>query len=163
MWCLGTWFSGGLGSARWTVGLDDLTGLFQPKWFYDSKRLPTQGVLRHVCILHSSYASFRPWLQHFSTLSLCWRRSELPHFLHHGTERETSDCKDWPGTTLLSSTKQLFSRAFNSLKSAAGYFPGSATAFRSIVCQPEWWNTGLEGSKGTWMACQSTLRTLSNH
>ena len=30
MWCLGTWFSGGLGSVRLTVGLD-LKGLFQPK------------------------------------------------------------------------------------------------------------------------------------
>ena len=36
MWCLGTWFSGGLGSARLKVGLDDLKGLFQPKQFYDS-------------------------------------------------------------------------------------------------------------------------------
>ena len=33
----GTWFSGGLGSVRLTVGLDDLKGLFQPKRFYDSK------------------------------------------------------------------------------------------------------------------------------
>ena len=30
-WCLGTWLSGGLGSARLTVRLDDLKGLFQPK------------------------------------------------------------------------------------------------------------------------------------
>ena len=37
MWCLGTRFSGGLGSVRLTVGLDDLKGLLQPKWFYDSK------------------------------------------------------------------------------------------------------------------------------
>ena len=37
MWCLGTWLSGGLGSVRLTVGLDDLKGLFQPKQFYDSK------------------------------------------------------------------------------------------------------------------------------
>lgn len=29
MWCLGTQFSGGLGSVRLTVGLDDLKGLFQ--------------------------------------------------------------------------------------------------------------------------------------
>ena len=36
MWCLGTWFSGGLGSIRLTLGLDDLKGPFQPKWFYDS-------------------------------------------------------------------------------------------------------------------------------
>jgi len=35
MWRLGTWFSGGLGSVRLTVGLD-LKGLFQPKLFYDS-------------------------------------------------------------------------------------------------------------------------------
>ena len=31
MWCLGTWFSGGLGGVRFTVGLNDLKGLFQPK------------------------------------------------------------------------------------------------------------------------------------
>ena len=36
MWCLGTWHSGGLGSAGLMVGLDDLKGLFQPK-FYDSQ------------------------------------------------------------------------------------------------------------------------------
>ena len=34
MWCLGTWFSGGLGSVGLTVGLDDVKGLFQPKQFY---------------------------------------------------------------------------------------------------------------------------------
>jgi len=28
---LGTWFSGGLGSVRLMVGLDDLKGVFQPK------------------------------------------------------------------------------------------------------------------------------------
>jgi len=33
-WQLGTWFSGGLGSVRFTAGLDDLKGLFQPKSFY---------------------------------------------------------------------------------------------------------------------------------
>ena len=36
MWCLGTWFSGGLDSVRLMVGLDDLRGLFQPKQFSDS-------------------------------------------------------------------------------------------------------------------------------
>jgi len=36
MWCLGTWFSGGLGHVRLTDGLHDLQGLFQPKRFYDS-------------------------------------------------------------------------------------------------------------------------------
>ena len=38
MWHLGTWFSGGLGSARSTAGLDDLRSLFQAKQFYDSVR-----------------------------------------------------------------------------------------------------------------------------
>ena len=42
MWHLGTWFSGGLGSVRFMVGLDDLKGLFQSKWFYDSKGLGTR-------------------------------------------------------------------------------------------------------------------------
>ncbi|KAK4832597.1 hypothetical protein QYF61_024388 [Mycteria americana] len=36
MRCLGTWFSGGFGSVRFTVGLDDLKGLFQPIRFCDS-------------------------------------------------------------------------------------------------------------------------------
>ena len=42
-WCLGRWLSGGLGSVRVTVGLDDLTGLFQLKSFYDS--LKPQNVM----------------------------------------------------------------------------------------------------------------------
>jgi len=37
-WRSGTWFSGGLGSVRFTVGLNDLKDLFQPKWFYDSEK-----------------------------------------------------------------------------------------------------------------------------
>jgi len=36
MWCLGTRFSGGLGSVQLMIGLDDLKGLFQHKWFQDS-------------------------------------------------------------------------------------------------------------------------------
>jgi len=35
-WHLGSWFSDGLDSVRLTVGLDDLKGLFQSKWFCDS-------------------------------------------------------------------------------------------------------------------------------
>jgi len=35
MWCLGTRFSGGLGSVRFMVVLNDLKALFQPKWFLD--------------------------------------------------------------------------------------------------------------------------------
>jgi len=38
MWRLGIWFSGGLGSVRFTVGFDNLKGRFQPKWFYDSMK-----------------------------------------------------------------------------------------------------------------------------
>ena len=38
MWHLGTWFSSGLGSVRFMVGLNDLQGLFQPKCFYDSMK-----------------------------------------------------------------------------------------------------------------------------
>lgn len=37
MWHLGTWASGGLGSAGFMVGLEDSGGLFQLKWFWDSK------------------------------------------------------------------------------------------------------------------------------
>ena len=33
---LGTWFSGGLGSIRLMVGLDELMALIQPKGFYGS-------------------------------------------------------------------------------------------------------------------------------
>jgi len=40
MWCAGTWFSGGLGSVKFMVELDDLKGVSQEiknhKWFYDS-------------------------------------------------------------------------------------------------------------------------------
>jgi len=42
------WFSGRLGSARFTVGLDDLKDLFQPKQFYDSIHY---GVKEKVCSL----------------------------------------------------------------------------------------------------------------
>jgi len=35
MWYLGTWFSVGLGSIRFTVELDDVEGLIQPKRPYD--------------------------------------------------------------------------------------------------------------------------------
>ena len=39
-WRFGTWFSGGLGSVRLAVGLNDLKGLLQPKRFCDSLILP---------------------------------------------------------------------------------------------------------------------------
>jgi len=41
MWHAGTWFSGRLGSVRFMVGLDDLQGLFQLKYFYDSMYILT--------------------------------------------------------------------------------------------------------------------------
>lgn len=37
MWHLGTWLSGGLGSAGLTAGLDDLRGLFQAGLLCDSQ------------------------------------------------------------------------------------------------------------------------------
>ena len=62
MWCLGTWFTGGLGSAQLTVGLDDLKGLFQPKQFYDS-----------ICssamdLIHMTYTGF---IEHALQVALC--------------------------------------------------------------------------------------------
>lgn len=39
MWCLWTWFTGGLDSAGLTDGLDDIEGLLQPKQFYGSINL----------------------------------------------------------------------------------------------------------------------------
>jgi len=39
IWHLKTWFSGGLGSVRLIVGLDDLESLFHPKLFYESVTL----------------------------------------------------------------------------------------------------------------------------
>jgi len=36
MWHLGPWLSDGLGAVRFTIGLDDLKGLFQSKWFYET-------------------------------------------------------------------------------------------------------------------------------
>lgn len=39
---IGAWFSGGVGSARFTVWLNDFKGLFQPEilWFYEKDRAP---------------------------------------------------------------------------------------------------------------------------
>jgi len=39
MWHLGTWFNSGFDNVRFTVGLDGLKGLFQPKLLYDSMTL----------------------------------------------------------------------------------------------------------------------------
>jgi len=39
MWHFGTWLSGGLGSVRFMVGLNDLKSLFQTKLFYDSMNI----------------------------------------------------------------------------------------------------------------------------
>jgi len=40
---LGTRFGGEPGSVKFAVGLHDLKGLSQPKWFYDSKVVPLQN------------------------------------------------------------------------------------------------------------------------
>jgi len=45
VWCLGMWFSGGLGGVRLMVGLNDLKGLFHPKRFYDSLTVITDQLL----------------------------------------------------------------------------------------------------------------------
>lgn len=36
MWHFRTWYSGGFGSVRLVIGLNDLMGLSEPKQFYDS-------------------------------------------------------------------------------------------------------------------------------
>lgn len=45
--CGGTWLSGGLGSVRLMVGLDDLKRLFQSKSFHDSVTFAV-----NLCTLH---------------------------------------------------------------------------------------------------------------
>ena len=52
MWCLGTWFGGGLGSVRAMAGLDDLKGLFQPKWFCHSMNLLIIRITRAILTLN---------------------------------------------------------------------------------------------------------------
>lgn len=47
MWHLGTWSSGGLVSVGFTIGLEDLEGLLQPKRFYDSMQ-HTDGLVIEV-------------------------------------------------------------------------------------------------------------------
>ncbi|KAK4825992.1 hypothetical protein QYF61_003754 [Mycteria americana] len=59
MRCLGTWCSGGLGSVRFMVGLDDLKGLFQPIRFCDSLEGSLRGLYdRILCI--RNYVVSRP-------------------------------------------------------------------------------------------------------
>jgi len=53
MWSLGAWFCDVLGSVRFTVGLDDLQGLFRAKWFYDSVAIckPRINLVWQRCIV----------------------------------------------------------------------------------------------------------------
>ncbi|KAK4826457.1 hypothetical protein QYF61_009184 [Mycteria americana] len=51
MWCLGTWCSGGLGSARLTVGLDDLKGL-RSKAENVKDHLKLEGDVEEVAVVH---------------------------------------------------------------------------------------------------------------
>lgn len=37
MWCLGTWFSDGLGNNEMNVGLDDLRGILEPQLLYEQR------------------------------------------------------------------------------------------------------------------------------
>lgn len=51
MWCSGTWFRGGLDNDGLVVTFNDLSGLFQPKWFCDQidfLQLGTAGTLSTV-------------------------------------------------------------------------------------------------------------------
>jgi len=48
MWCVGTWFSGGLGSTRLMVGLGDLKDLLQSKYFYDSMTFQSNSIFISV-------------------------------------------------------------------------------------------------------------------
>lgn len=41
MWCLGSWFSAGFGTAGLRVGLDNLKDLFQPQQFHDPTQEPS--------------------------------------------------------------------------------------------------------------------------
>ncbi|KAK4810447.1 LOW QUALITY PROTEIN: hypothetical protein QYF61_004227, partial [Mycteria americana] len=59
-WHLGTWFSGGLGSVRFTVGLDDLKGLFQPIRFCDSITTGTKGKAYQQHFMHKWIQCVQP-------------------------------------------------------------------------------------------------------
>lgn len=51
MWCLGSWFTGGLGRTKLTVGSDDLKALLECKQFYDSvTQLVPTGVSLQMCL-----------------------------------------------------------------------------------------------------------------
>lgn len=54
MSCLGTQFSGGLGSIGFMVELDDLKGLFWPKWSYDSREFGAGTLLWTTSLLASA-------------------------------------------------------------------------------------------------------------
>jgi len=60
MWCLGTWFSDGFGSVRFTAGLDDLKSLLQPKLFYDSVYARCIYIAKLVITLGINRAVFFP-------------------------------------------------------------------------------------------------------
>lgn len=64
MWHLGTWSSGGFGSAGLTVRLDDLRDVFQPEQSYDSFKtsLPAEFVVSLTDLVqgHVPWSHFRP-------------------------------------------------------------------------------------------------------
>ena len=72
MWHIGTWFTGGLARVRLTVGLDDLSGLFQRTLFYDSACSPTTYFSPHLEQLDFHYTTqqqkFKLLSQYISSL-----------------------------------------------------------------------------------------------
>lgn len=58
---LGPWFSGGLGSIRLTVGLNDFGGIFQPKWLHDSGMRPKAHQRTVPCASHGFWAKGMLW------------------------------------------------------------------------------------------------------
>lgn len=71
MQCTGAWFSGSLGSARLTVGLDNLRGFFQPKWLCESV-IPWSSVWQQSFILLCTWSTtlLANWLQQHSKTNL---------------------------------------------------------------------------------------------
>lgn len=87
MWHLGTWFCGGLGSVRLTVGLEGLRALLHPKGFCDSKMERHLGTAIHKSALqHLRHGTWlRPAMGADTTdgkdaeAALCWYHTEWPH------------------------------------------------------------------------------------
>ena len=93
MWHLGTWFSGGLGRIRFMTRLNDLKGLFQTKWFYDSMTLyfhidfqvRHRNKNNHISLLYGNQTLPISIFLRLGTLNLhthCVRISRASHYFH---------------------------------------------------------------------------------